>query len=338
MTNRIDLTARPGRGRAMAAWTAGWTAYVLLDASIMNAQSNVTFGHALIETIVGHLPFFIAVPLIWRIGARVVPQLLLGIAVIAIAKGLDFGLIWITTTPAIFHFVLVKTLLYQLITAALEYSTLLGIILVIQARRRERDAEALTREAELAAARAQLHPHFILNSLNSIVSLIDSDPARAREMVVKLSTLLQSSFLGLDEAMVPLDREIDMARAYLGIEQIRFGERLEVKIDVEEPARRLAVPPLVLQPIVENAVRHGIAPHPHGGEVRITARRSDDRLLLEVHDSGNGADADSLRDGGLGLLLTRRRLDNVYPSDYSLSFDRSAAGFAVRLDLPERYV
>jgi LytS/YehU family sensor histidine kinase len=193
----------------------------------------------------------------------------------------------------------------------------------------------MAREAELAAVRAQLHPHFLLNSLNSIVSLIDSDPPRAREMVVRLSQLLQSSFRRIDEERVPLDREIEMVRAYLDIEQIRFGPRLSVKIDVDEDARAVPVPPLVLQPIIENAVKHGIAPHARDGEVRVTAHRaSPERLILEVRDSGAGADDESLRDGGRGLTLTRRRLENLFPGSYSLSFARSADGFTVHLDLP----
>jgi sensor histidine kinase YesM len=345
MTERIDLTAAPPRKRWVAAWVGGWAAYIVLDALIVTAQSNVRFAHSLTEAVAGHLPFAFASILVWQVSARrwksraafIVTQIVLGVAVVAIAKTIEFLYIWAAVPPAVWHMIFDKSWMYQLVTAALEYSTLLGIILALQARRRERDAEALIRDAEVAAARAQLHPHFILNSLNSIVSLIDTDPPRAREMVVQLSHLLQSSFRGLDEEMVPLDREIDMARAYLGIEQVRFGARLEVKIEVAENARAIEVPPLVLQPIVENAVRHGVAPHPRAGEVRITGTLRGDRLLLEVHDSGDGADDDALREGGRGLQLTRRRLDHVYGADYALSFDRSGGGFTVRLDLPERH-
>src|SRR5260221_1264587 len=153
-------------------------------------------------------------------------------------------------------------------------------------------------------------------------------------MVVRLSELLQASFRGIDEEGVTLEREIEMARTYLGIEQIRLGPRLRVTIDVDPAARAAAVPPLLLQPIVENAVRHGIAPYAEGGEVHVSAKRHDDRLLLAVRDSGRGAGDDALANGGYGLALTRRRLESIYPADYALTFDRSDAGLAVRLDLP----
>lgn len=342
MTNRIDLTANPRRGRRAAAWVAGWAAYVLLNALMVSSQSSVPFPHALTEALARIVPLALASIALWFLCARpwrsriafIAVQLGMAIVIIGIAKGSELALLRWTTNSAVFHSVVDRTWMYQLFSAALEYSTLLGIILLLQARRRQHEVEAISREIELVAARAQLHPHFLLNSLNSIVSLIDSDPRGAREMVVRLSELLQASFRGLDDETVPLEREIEMVRAYLDIEQIRFGTRLDVAIDVDESARNLAVPPMVLQPIVENAVRHGVAPYARGGEVRVTARRSGERLLLEVRDSGDGAGEDALASGGRGLALTRRRLESVYPDGYSLTFDRSAAGFAVLLDLP----
>ena len=333
MSERIDLTARPDTRRTLVAWCIGWSAYALVDASIVSAQSNVPFRYSIVEVIVGHLPFFIATPYIFRIGAQRAKQIALGIAVVLVSKFLDFGLLWCTTSATVFGFVVKKTLLYQFVTATLEYSTLAGIVFVVQSRRRAREAEELAREAELAAARAQLHPHFILNSLNSIVSLIDSDAPRAREMVVRLSQLLHASFRRIDEPLVPLSAEIEMVRAYLDIEQIRFGSRLSVVIDIDENAREVNVPPLILQPIVENAVRHGIAPHPRGGEVRIVASRNA-RLRLSVL-SGAAAPPPPLGSEGTGLSLTRRRLENLYHDNYTLTFGPTPTGFEVTFELPD---
>ncbi len=344
MTNRIDLTAvsAPRRGRFVAGWGAGWTAYALVSASIVSSQSSVRFTDATSETLARLLPLALATLAVWHVSghpwrsrtAFLAAEVLLGVTVIAVAKASELALLWFRTTPAIWHFILDKSWMYQIVSTTLEYSTLLGIVLVLQARRRQRESEALAREAELAAARARLHPHFILNSLNSIVSLIDSDRPCAREMVVRLSELLQASFRGIDEESVTLQREIEMARAYLSIEQIRFGARLGVTIDVDPATHDARVPPLVLQPIVENAVRHGIAPYAEGGEIHVTARCQGRRLLLEVRDSGRGAEDDALANGGYGLALTRRRLESTYPGNCALTFDRSQAGFAVRLEFP----
>lgn len=133
---------------------------------------------------------------------------------------------------------------------------------------------------------------------------------------------------------MPLARELELVRAYLKIEGIRFGDRLRVNVEADDDVLTMAVPPLVLQPIVENAVRHGVAPHARAGRVAVHARRNGGgRVVLEVRDSGDGADEETLSDGGQGLDLTRRRLESLFPSDYSISFLRGD-GFTVRVELP----
>jgi LytS/YehU family sensor histidine kinase len=348
MTDRIDLTAK--RRSPIWVWALGWTLYTLLDAFIVRTQSRVAFGHAIFSGIADHLPMALLSIVVWRVSERlsrrrvapavnVAVHVVMGLVVITVAKGTYFLVMRQVWPPSVWQSVIDYTWMYMTITAVLEYCTVLGIMLLLQAHARERERDAIARDAELAAVRAQLHPHFLLNSLNSIVALIDSDPPRAREIVMRLSELLQSSFRRLDEERVPLDREIDMVRAYLDIEQVRFGPRLQVRIDVDQRARDLPVPPLVLQPIVENAVKHGVAPHARNGEVTVSARCGEGgRLLLEVRDSGGGADPDALQDGGRGLSLTRRRLENVYPSNFAMTFERLAAGFAVRIDLPAESV
>lgn len=344
MSQRIDLTAT--RRGTVWVWVLGWTLYTLLDAFIVRTQSRVAFGHAIFSGICDHLPMAILSIGVWHVSKRLSQRrgsrafvigvhLLMAIAVITVAKGTYFLVMRAVWSSAVWQSVIEYTWMYMTITAALEYCTVLGIMLLVQAHQRERERDVVARDAELAAVRAQLHPHFLLNSLNSIVSLIDSDPRRAREIVMRLSELLQSSFRRLDEERVSLDREIDMVRAYLDIEQVRFGPRLQVQIDVDQRARELPVPPLVLQPIVENAVKHGVAPHSRAGEVTVSARCVDnDRLLLEVRDSGSGADAEALLDGGRGLSITRRRLQSVYPSNFAMTFERLMPGFAVRIELP----
>ena len=136
----------------------------------------------------------------------------------------------------------------------------------------------VARDAELGAIRAQFQPHFVLNALNSLLALIDKDPALARTMVVRLADVMKSVFDRMDVPAVPLERELDLVKAYLDVERIRFGARLSAAFEIDDAARGVLVPPFLLQPIVENAVKHGIAPNAAPGTVRVSARVHNGRL------------------------------------------------------------
>jgi hypothetical protein len=229
--------------------------------------------------------------------------------------------------------------IFQLLFAVTVYGTVVGLSLTAQAWRREHDRDRreaelmlVARDAELGAIRAQFQPHFVLNALNSLLALIDKDPALARTMVVRLADVMKSVFDRMDVPAVPLERELDLVKAYLDVERIRFGPRLSAAFEIEDAARGVMVPPFLLQPIVENAVKHGIAPSSSPGTVRVSAKVRDGRLDLEVHDSGTGAV--SAPGSGRGLALTRRRLDTVYHHAYELTFDRQASGTSVRITMP----
>src|SRR5437870_5640660 len=142
-----------------------------------------------------------------------------------------------------------------------------------QAERRAAEARTLVREAELLSLRIQLNPHFLFNSLHSIAALTTLDGARAREMCMRLAEFLRSS-LGLGgRETVPLGEELALARSYLEVEQVRFGERLRVDEDIEPACEGCAIPALLLQPLMENAVKHGIAGMVQGGVIRLAVRR-----------------------------------------------------------------
>ncbi len=202
-------------------------------------------------------------------------------------------------------------------------------------RQREAELELLARDAELTAIKSQLQPHFVLNSLNSILALVAHDPTRAKAMLERLASFLQSVFDRLDEPLVLLERELDTVRDYLKIEQVRFGDRLRFAIDVDGATEQVAVPPFLLQPLVENAVKHGIQPYSRQGEVRVTARRRGARVHVAVSDTGGGPKV-SRGTNGRGIDLTRRRLRATYGDDGALlSMSREeGGGFAVSLDLP----
>lgn len=201
---------------------------------------------------------------------------------------------------------------------------------------REQEVAKLASQAELRALRAQLNPHFLFNALTTIGYLIQVTPARALETLMRLTSLLRG-VLRSEGEFTTLGREIDLVEAYLDIERARFEHRLRVRIEVPDDLRDLSVPPLILQPLVENAVKHGIAPLRHGGEIVVTATQSDEppRLLVRVADTGPGLSAGEIlqrRQNGVGLNNVERRLQCYYGAAASITF-RSCPGRGTLVEL-----
>jgi signal transduction histidine kinase len=210
---------------------------------------------------------------------------------------------------------------------------------------REREIGKLATEAELRALRAQINPHFLFNALTTIGYLIQTAPPRALETLLRLTSLLRG-VLRSEGEFTTLGRELDMIESYLDIERARFEQRLRVTIDVPARLRSIRLPPLVLQPLVENAVKHGIAQKEAGGEVTIRARveRVEDdkrQLSVVVQDTGAGATSASLRLGretGVGLRNVERRLECQYGSDAVLSIHSNPGeGTTVALRIPVEF-
>jgi two-component system, LytTR family, sensor kinase len=351
MAEVIDLSEERPRPRVWK-FAAFWTVLAIFQGVLMKVQlPHVRTAYAFTNKAVETFTLALLSIVVWRASRRlhdlrlsrvrwVAAHVLLGIAVIVVWRGVHLTWLYLVVGPRFWDLIYKDSWAFQLVTVLMTYGTVLGVTLTMQGAERERERERqqarlelTAREAELALLKAQLQPHFLFNSLNSVLALIDTDPARAREMIVRLSALLQSTLRRIDLEQVSLDGEIELVRAYLDIEKIRFAARLNVDIDVTGEAGGAGVPPLLLQPLVENAVKHGIAPSPAGGSVRVAARVDDGRLMLEVGDSGGGMDG--VQQGrGLGLELTRRRLDAAYGTNYTLSFDGPPGAFAVRLDLP----
>jgi two-component system, LytTR family, sensor kinase len=283
----------------------------------------------------------------WWQGAPVVAILIhsaLGLVALAIWSVTQLTMMRFFVGPDYWELVYAGTWMFQLSSAATTYAAGLGLGLMLQgldreAQRQQREAvlEMAAREAELMAIKAQLQPHFLLNSLNSILALIQHDATQAQLMVTRLASLLHSVFDRLDERLVPLDPELETICRYLEIEQIRFDDRLRFTITRDERAGAILVPPLLLQPLVENAMRHGIEPNPQPGEIRVTAALVDTRLQITVTDSG-GPSTLSTPGTGRGLDLTRRRLAAVYgDAEASLQMHHHASGVSVTLDLPAKW-
>jgi two-component system LytT family sensor kinase len=207
---------------------------------------------------------------------------------------------------------------------------------------RERELRASQLEtglahARLEALRMQLHPHFLFNTLHSISTLMHRDVEAADDMVSALSDLLRVALDRGAAQEVTVKEELDFLRRYLDIEQIRFGDRLRTEIDVQPQCLDALVPNLILQPLVENAIRHGIDPRLEQGSVVVSIQRNDGRLDITVRDDGAGVDNSNTLQEGVGLTNTRARLAQLYADRQSLRIEppaNGAAGFTVTVSLP----
>jgi two-component system LytT family sensor kinase len=190
--------------------------------------------------------------------------------------------------------------------------------------------------AQLQVLNMQLHPHFLFNTLHSISTLISEEPQTARQMVLKLSDLLRASLNKIEQPAVPLRQELELLDCYISIEQTRFKDRLTVERRIDQDTLACEVPTLILQPLVENAVRHGIGKHRQADCISIVAQRSNGRLLLEVCNSiGSMENGGPKPVRGIGLTNTRARLEQIYNSHHSFEItNREGGGVAVKLSLP----
>lgn len=232
----------------------------------------------------------------------------------------------------------------NMIFESIVFWCLLGLVHAIEYARqlRERDLHAARLTSQLATTRldllaSRLQPHFLFNTLQGISTLLHRDPAAADAMLGRLGDLLRMALDGERRHEVPLREELELLDAYLGIVQARFGDRLTIHRAIADEALAVAVPRLVLQPLVENALEHGIARRPGAGTVEIAAARDGDRLLLRVSDDGPGLAPGGFPRDGIGLSTTRERLATLYGAAHELSLGAAAGGgFEVRLRLPWR--
>jgi signal transduction histidine kinase len=234
---------------------------------------------------------------------------------------------------------------WQMFSGVMVYAAIAGISYALQAARRLRHeearaarAEALHARAELQALRAQLDPHFLFNTLHSVMALVRHEPARAEDALERFAGLLRYTLHARrgERDDVPLAQELAFVRDVLALERIRLGDRLRVDEDVDPDALACPLPAFTLQPLVENAIRHAVAPHARGGTVSIAARRVRGALELRVEDDGPGADPAAVeRAQGVGLRVIRQRLAARYGGSARMEVDaRPGAGFAVRIHIP----
>ncbi len=223
------------------------------------------------------------------------------------------------------------------------YTTAVLLVGVLRMRRTalEKERRALELEKELSRARlktlrSQLQPHFLFNTLNTLASLVHTDPTKAEDILVNLSTLLRASLETKDRRLIPLRQELSLARDYLAIQQARYGDRLVVKDRIPPEVLSCAVPPLILQPALENAIKHAVDPNPRGATIRLKAQRVGEKLILEVEDTGAG-ETSGIRSGhGVGVANIGARLKASFPQaspTFSL-VPNARGGITARYEMP----
>ena len=222
-------------------------------------------------------------------------------------------------------------------TTVVGFTYAVGYHREVQARAvHEAQLQANLMEARLKTLEAELHPHFLFNTLHAISTLVHTQPEAADRMISRLSDLLRITFSRSEAACVPLHEELEFLQKYLEIEQTRFQDRLTVEYDIDPETLDAEVPRLILQPLVENAIKHGVAPRTGPGRIAIGSRTENQQLQLTVRDNGAGLSS-AARAGlhdGVGLSNTRNRLECLYGNAHALNFIESGEGLSVEMRLP----
>ena len=232
--------------------------------------------------------------------------------------------------------------LSRLLGDAFIYAAVLGVATTLgyHRRLRERELRAAQLEAQLALAQVQalkmqVHPHFLFNTLHAVTVLIREDPAAATRVVTRLGDLLRLTLSRATTAQVSFRRELEILTLYLEIERTRFHDRLEITYDVQPATLGALVPDLILQPLVENAIRHGVSPNAGTGRLEVRSRHDGDWLCVEIRDNGAGLAGEHVRPDGIGLTTTRARLERLYGDRQELTLANLPEGGCVaRIRIP----
>jgi signal transduction histidine kinase len=249
---------------------------------------------------------------------------------------------WLAEWSRVFPIQLTQLIDWELVTGA----GIVGLVHAVfyyretqQRALREAQLEARLLEAQLQTLQHQLHPHFLFNTLHAISTLMHRDLSAAERMLVRLGDLLRMTLDTATRPEVRLSEEIEFLEKYVQIEQVRLGDRLTTLFDIETDVLDAAVPTLILQPIVENAVEHGIAPLGVPGRITVSAKREGEMLVMTVDDTGSGPTERAMAAlfSGIGLSNTRARLTHQFGPHYRFEFKHRPGGFAVLIAIPFRH-
>jgi LytS/YehU family sensor histidine kinase len=198
---------------------------------------------------------------------------------------------------------------------------------------RESEMRRLVSQAELRALQSQIHPHFLFNALNTLYGIIPREAKGARDTVLNLADILRY-FLETGKTFLPLEQELHIIKAYLEVEKLRLGEKLRVEIDVDPDALRVPIPILSIEPLIENAVKHAIAPQVEGGVIRLEVRLDQNVLRVTVSDTGTGFRTKNGEKSGVGLENVARRLQLCYGAESQIHIESNAEGSRVSFSVP----
>lgn len=334
-----------------------WTAYNFLNAGVLALQQKLLYKYAWISAATqNYIIAIMCIPL-WFFCKRFpfTKSRIIWFFSVHFLISLFFSALWLTLTYLSYLLTVEDFLmqlmiseryyLWQLLSGLTMYSLLTGIFYTInfykkfkEKELRETELKLLTKNMELQNLKSQINPHFLFNALNSVNALMAKNPEKARTMNSKLAQLLRFSLDGYDSKFVTLKQELDFIRNYLDIEQVRFGDKLEIHEEIEESALNAKVPSMLLQPIVENAIKHGISKKTTGSRINIHIFKNDSLLNFEISNSGkpgNEKEISKLLDKGVGLKNTNERLKRIYGDEFGLELNNQNPDiFSVKIKIP----
>lgn len=360
LTSEASNPPAPARKAGMLSWgTAAWVVMfwfgfygLMLPSDMiedMQTAGGANVGRDLFASLFEAALWCLATPLILRIAQRFAVEGAqrwrnIGIHVLwglVIAAVIDIGvyktvhLVFGERVGAMTHWTLMQSVIVSTPYLMVIYLAFVAIVHSIRLVLRYEEREKLLAQAQVRALKAQLNPHFLYNTLNAVSEFAYKDAATAERLITMLSDLLRLSFAGGDAAKVPLADELAFVRRYLDIQQLLLEDRLKVNYAIDAEALDAQVPNFILQPLVENAVVHGISRRAANGHIEVGGKVVDGRLRLWVSDDGPGLSGASPRRHGIGLSHTRARLTHLYGSEQALEIDSpEGGGYHARLCLP----
>ncbi len=332
--------------------------WVLFYALVMHLQvGSIPFSVALIASANYNYLFGLVSLLIWRICKKIPFEqthrvLFFGFHFLAallcsmLWLALSYGSWYLSEGERIFEKVDIRSIIgWQFLFGMIQYFFVAGIFYTINYHRNlkqkeieEAELKILARDAELKALKLQMNPHFLFNTLNSINALVTKDAGAARKMIARLSDLLRMSLETHDKLLIPLQEELDLVHTYLAIEQMRFGDKMIFTEAIDPNLLTRPFPAMLLQPLLENAVKHGIANTRTGGTITLSIQRQEQYLVGRVINESSDSNFNSATAGsknGISLKNIQQRLDRMYGNDYVWLVDRSEPNqFIVEFRLP----
>ncbi|MBN2008370.1 histidine kinase [candidate division KSB1 bacterium] len=333
-----------------------WLVWVLTYAVIMDWEvKDINFIISLFSSASFYFPFLIISIGIWHICRKIpferFPKIIFGLIHYLLAllvSGLwlflAYGGWYLAAGDVVFEMVNFYQIIgWQFLFGIVQYVLVISISYTViyyrnlkQIQLAEVELKVLMRDAELKALKLQMNPHFLFNTLNSVSALVTENPQGARTMIARLSELLRMSLEHHDELIVPLETELEFARTYISIEQIRFGNRMKYNEDIEDGLQTWPVPSMVFQPLLENAVKYGIANNIKGGDIRLQVKHQDSKLVCKITNpiAPTYSDVDSTSTG-TGLENIRQRFARLYGDSYIMETQFSSGNeFEIVLILP----